>query len=197
MGWRGGKRGQAAVVWPGSHRGLGIWGVRGSDTGPTGWGALLIPVLLESEQFGGHTAGAGRRWEPASSRAWGQKCAHLSFTSSFTPELAWRAWFIMSCTKDIAVSRLGGGQRRREGAAGAATAPGGVGSAQGTTSGLPPCPDLHKPSILGRGGAAYSQPTLPSVLQDCTGPTSILRTASSMAEDVAAISLSTRAPSSS
>lgn len=26
--------------------------------------------------------------------------AHLSFTSSFTPELAWRAWFIMSYTND-------------------------------------------------------------------------------------------------
>lgn len=32
--------------------------------------------------------------------------AHLSFTSSFTPELAWRAWFIMSCTNDRAVSWL-------------------------------------------------------------------------------------------
>lgn len=26
-------------------------------------------------------------------------CTHLSFTSSFTPELSWRAWFIMSCTQ--------------------------------------------------------------------------------------------------
>lgn len=25
--------------------------------------------------------------------------AHLSFTSSFTPELSWRAWLIMSCTQ--------------------------------------------------------------------------------------------------
>lgn len=41
--------------------------------------------------------------------------AHLSFTSSFTPELAWRAWFIMSYTSDGAVSAPGGGQRRRQG----------------------------------------------------------------------------------
>ena len=39
--------------------------------------------------------------------------AHLSFTSSFTPELAWRAWFIMSCTRDRAVSGLGGQHGRR------------------------------------------------------------------------------------
>lgn len=26
----------------------------------------------------------------------GRREAHLSFTSNFTPELAWRAWFIMS-----------------------------------------------------------------------------------------------------
>lgn len=90
-------------------------------------------------------------WQPASSQAWGQKWAHLSFTSSFTPELAWRAWFIMSCTKGRAVSRLGGGQQGRKGAAGAAAALGwGGGSAQGATAGLPPCPDLHRPPVLGR-----------------------------------------------
>lgn len=27
VGWRGGKRREAAAVWPGSHRGLGVWGL--------------------------------------------------------------------------------------------------------------------------------------------------------------------------
>lgn len=48
-------------------------------------------------------------------------------------------------------------QQGRKGAAGAAAAPGGVGSAQGVTPGLPPRPDLHRPPVLGRGGAACSQ----------------------------------------
>lgn len=41
----------------------------------------------------------GKLWGPSLRGLGSKHGAHLSFTSSFTPELAWRAWFIMSYTQ--------------------------------------------------------------------------------------------------
>ena len=46
-----------------------------------------------------HLPRSGKTEEPVPGRLGGTSGAHLSFTSSFTPELAWRAWFIMSYSR--------------------------------------------------------------------------------------------------
>lgn len=72
--------------------------------GPTGQGVLCqFPALLtgglSSQRGRTHLPRSGKTEEPAPGRPGGTSGAHLSFTSSFTPELAWRAWFIMSYTR--------------------------------------------------------------------------------------------------
>lgn len=73
----------------GARRGcLAGWAHRG-----WGRGCLLGPrPFWRGKQAEQHTLESGG--------GGGMSGAHLSFTSSFTPELAWRAWFIMSYTND-------------------------------------------------------------------------------------------------
>lgn len=66
---------------------------QGGPTEGRGEGACLVPGPsgeLSRQDSTSWNLGGGE----------GMSGAHLSFTSSFTPELAWRAWFIMSYTND-------------------------------------------------------------------------------------------------
>lgn len=54
---------------------------------------------LSSQEGRSPSPPSGKTGEPALGRLAGRSRSHLSFTSSFTPELAWRAWFITSYTR--------------------------------------------------------------------------------------------------
>ena len=94
-----GNERKGSALWPRGARELGLASIGNYRMGCT----LPVPSpFWRAKQSGRQNPPPQireNREKLAPRRPGGTRGAHLSFTSSFTPELAWRAWFIMSYTR--------------------------------------------------------------------------------------------------
>ena len=97
-----GNEGKGSALWPWKPRGareLEATGSQGARPGLVGAQQVGPQGRVCSQRGITHLPRSGKTEEPVPGRPGGTSGAHLSFTSSFTPELAWRAWFIMSYSR--------------------------------------------------------------------------------------------------